>query len=545
VRFNRAERLSELASGGVTNRGRTPLPIVEGRDSKCSRQIYTCDVDYQPRLCGTFRVIPDGRMEQIILNGIAVPLDGIPRTDLANGGTGFILRLGKLFRKGRNTVVFRLADDQRFTGLGVQSTAESYANPYLIPFYTLMTLSALGFLLFALRKSEMTLAFIREHRTAFLGGGIALAALLLRLFVVPIMSGDYRLFLSPWFETIRARGFSAFHDGFYNYSPLYVYLLGIATLLPTCKILSIKLVSVVFDFACALILSRAVSTLRPESKIASFAVFAATIFLPTVFVNSSLWGQCDVLYVTFVVASLLCLASGRKNSDFAALLCLGIAFSLKMQSLFVLPVFGIALISGKARWRAVLIPPAVYFLTLVPAALAGRPVSELVTTYLRQVDYFPKMTLNAPTVWQWLPDDARLLVPGLVFAAVTITLLIGAWIIRTRNAKPSAETLWRLALLFSLAMPFVLPRMHERYFFTAEMLSLVYGALYPRRVWVPVLTVTCSLLGYGSNLMNPAPVPMGFVSAGILALTVFVAVDLFRKPERRDAKISANANGRS
>ena len=72
-----------------------------------------------------------------------------------------------------------------------------------------------------------------------------------------------------------------------------------------------------------------------------------------------------------------------------------------------------------------------------------------------------------------------------------------------------------LGLIFSLMIPWLLPKMHERYFYLAEMLSLCYAALYPRRLHVPVILMTGGLLSYHLYL---------FGGTGILSLELVAAI---------------------
>ena len=63
-----------------------------------------------------------------------------------------------------------------------------------------------------------------------------------------------------------------------------------------------------------------------------------------------------------------------------------------------------------------------------------------------------------------------------------------------------------LGLVFSLMIPWLLPRMHERYFYFAELLSLVYGAMYPKKIAVPAILMTGGFLVYSQYLFGGAPI---------------------------------------
>jgi hypothetical protein len=58
------------------------------------------------------------------------------------------------------------------------------------------------------------------------------------------------------------------------------------------------------------------------------------------------------------------------------------------------------------------------------------------------------------------------------------------------------------AFIFALAVPLLLPHMHERYFFIADVLSLAVAFILPKAAPVPALCSFASLLGYHAYLKN-------------------------------------------
>ena len=69
--------------------------------------------------------------------------------------------------------------------------------------------------------------------------------------------------------------------------------------------------------------------------------------------------------------------------------------------------------------------PAVYGVTLVPAWLVGRPLPDLLRVYLSQTDKYLALTMNAPTLYQWFPNDLyHILYPaGMLWCAAIVFLL--------------------------------------------------------------------------------------------------------------------------
>ncbi len=70
-----------------------------------------------------------------------------------------------------------------------------------------------------------------EPRLPLALGVVILLVTGLRVSLLDFTSGDYLRFLSPWYDFIVSYGgFSALKYGFSEYSPLYLYLLTLATL---------------------------------------------------------------------------------------------------------------------------------------------------------------------------------------------------------------------------------------------------------------------------------------------------------------------------
>lgn len=49
-----------------------------------------------------------------------------------------------------------------------------------------------------------------------------------------------------------------------------------------------------------------------------------------------------------------------------------------------------------------------------------------------------------------------------------------------------------LALFYTLLLPYFLPYMHERYWYPADLFSVVFAFYFPEKFYVPILTVLTS-----------------------------------------------------
>ena len=369
------------------------------------------------------------------------------------------------------------------------------------------------------------------------------SALALRLSLFYFESGDYLRFLSPWYDFIVSYGgFSALEHAFSDYSPLYLYLLTLATYLPLPKLYAIKLVSISFDFLLALFVLLIVR-LKYENRVVWVSSFFAALFAPTVFVNSALWGQSDATYASMLVASIYFAIQRRPN---LSLFFFSIALSFKLQAVFLFPLFIVLFLKRRVPIYSFLIIPATYMVSLLPAWLAGRPLVELLMTYPAQAGAWPTLTLNAPNLYQWvpddrlyrwLPDDLWLLVLnilswfGIVFTALLVGLLC---LVSWRSPVPlDGDVIVKLSLVSVLLLPFTLPHMHERYFFAADVISIVYAFYSPKRFFVPLLVGAASLFSYfpflfGDFLFGQGIIQMRYLAIFMGVSLIIAATDLTR-----------------
>ena len=98
-------------------------------------------------------------------------------------------------------------------------------------------------------------------------------------------------------------------------------------------------------------------------------------------------------------------------------------------------------------------------------------------------------------------------------------------------------TSWDLvtvSLLFSLAIPWLLPRMHERYFYLAECLSILYGVRYPRRLPVTLTVLAGGFLAYCSYLFGGMRILSNELVAAAFGLTlIYLTLTLLRELDAR------------
>lgn len=316
---------------------------------------------------------------------------------------------------------------------------------------------------------------------------ITTLAIIIRGLFFSVESGDYVQFLSVWFDTLKQNGgLAGIKTPIGDYNVPYLTILACLTYLPISSLVSIKLVSIIFDFfgaiTAALIVKKLTSTSN-YSNLLAVITYSIIIFLPTVILNGAAWGQCDFIYTSFILLSLYLLLNKK---HFWSLFVYGIAFSFKLQAIFILPLFIIIYLVNKdfSILNFLLIPVANLILSL-PALLLGYPLKNLLLVYINQTDTYHNLTMNFPNIYNLMHNYYDLLkLPGIIFTLTvvgTFTMIVWSTKKRISNKDLITYSLWLV-----LTITFFLPGMHDRYLFVADILSVIYVIINRKNFYLPI-----------------------------------------------------------
>jgi Gpi18-like mannosyltransferase len=338
-----------------------------------------------------------------------------------------------------------------------------------------------------------------------------------------------------WLHTIRDQGFHAFATGFSGYTPLYPYYLWIANAIlhPHVRDEAIlKLAPILFDFVLAFFVYKLVRLRHPRGLMPAYA-YLAVLFAPTVCLNAAYWGQIDSIWTSGVVACVYFLLTRR---ELPAFLAFAFAFVVKVQSVFLLPFLVALALKGKVAWRSFLLLPAAYLLMITPAAIAGRPVGDLLTIYVSQSDEYKDLTLYAANVYEWVPSGAHQLSrPALIWGFAVIAALLLALAARLRELT-SAQIV-ACATASVLVVPFVLPHMHDRYFFTADVLSIVLAFYVAQGYLIALAVQLASFFQYGPFLFGYTAISFHVIALGLLVTIVVLLRAIARSLAQPDGEL--------
>jgi Gpi18-like mannosyltransferase len=345
---------------------------------------------------------------------------------------------------------------------------------------------------------------------------------------------DVDTFLIPWFDHIRATGaIKAFAVPFGNYTPPYLYLLALVTpldaILPVPTVL--KLLSILGTVSLAGAMWRLLVAYDAPSPGRAAALI---LILPSTLLNAPLLTQCDAMWAA---ACVMALAMAIERRPASMLAWFGLALAFKLQAAFFGPFVVALLLNRRIGLHLWLIAPATAFATLLPAWAAGWPITDLLTIYVRQTSHFDLLSLNAPNLWiivQALPGSHALPLQGLA-----TTIAIGgsatyiAWL---ASRRIGTELILPAALLAPLLVAGALPRMHERYFFLADILAFALAMTMRNRAgWSIAALVqagsTLAVLGY---LLDTQALSM-FSAVAMIVATYRVTTLVIRSAGNRSA----------
>ncbi len=358
----------------------------------------------------------------------------------------------------------------------------------------------------------------------FVSVGVLLA-IFLRYSLLDFESEDYKFAVSQWFDFIQTHGgFKAMKYNFSNYTPPYLYLLTLSTKLPFTKLYSVKLVSIFFDFLMGLF-TFLIIRLKYKNGLNPWLSFLAVLFAPTVYFNSSYWGQCDAIYTTGLLASIYFLIKRRNGMAF---ICYSIAFSFKMQALILMPLFIILLFKQNVSIKHFLIIPTSYLITILPSAFAGRSLLDLLFVYWHQAHTYQVLTANAPNLYQWLPNEHyhMFVRAGIGFSLMMVSFYI--FIAYKSEKIITEEMLIKLSLVLTLIVPFFTPKMHERYFFPADLISIVYAFYFPKYFYFPIAIGLVSFFSYFPFLFGKTLFNLQHLAFALLIMILIASVDLIK-----------------
>lgn len=340
-------------------------------------------------------------------------------------------------------------------------------------------------------------------------------------------SRDWIKFLEPWTNKLTTEGFGALAEGFYDYTPGYMYVLWFITRLPIPALLGIKYVSIVFDFVLASVVTLICREIKED--INPLIPFSVVWICPTVISNSSMWGQCDAIYVSFLLLAILFILKEKWSM---AMICYGVAFALKVQSVFFLPVIILLCCIGKVQIRKLLYIPLVYILSIVPAFFAGRNLTDLLMIYVKQTGtYNNALSFRYPNIYYLIGEETFVELygqAGIWFCLSGLLIIMYYCLRKLLCIDLSKSMLVQIVLVSGAFAVYFMPFMHERYGFFVEIMAVIYAILYRHKWYVPVAYICSTFLAYVDYYLIESDVNFVILATIILIVLIDMLYTLWK-----------------
>lgn len=357
---------------------------------------------------------------------------------------------------------------------------------------------------------QKTLQWIDNKKNYLFFLVISMLGLLIRLVGFDFISGDMKVYLIPWYEMIKENG------GRYclgvqigNYNLAYQTIIAFMTYLDYPPEYLYKLLSVIFDYILAFSVALWISDVKQDNLFGFYfnVPYAVILFLPTIFFDSAYWGQCDAIYVSFIVLSLWFL---YKEKYIHAFICLGSAFAFKLQTIFILPFF-ISYYFHKKKFSIFyfFLAVFVFWLSGIGGFYYGRSLLEPFRIYFHQTSDWPQMWINICNFWAIFGNSWEFQIQYydiLSSLSVTLTLAIcgiGFYcVLSGRKEIDSPESFLNTACWFFWTCVMFLPAMHERYTYGVDVLLVLLCFVNKRYIPHAALSVTLSTITYMTFLVG-------------------------------------------
>lgn len=351
---------------------------------------------------------------------------------------------------------------------------------------------------------EKIIDYLKKHSLPIFIGAITLLAMWVRFKARGFISADMTGYLLPWYEEIKQGGLSSLGTQVGTYNIPYQTLIALMTYVNVKPVYLYKGFSILFDFllaAATALCVRKMGGLRSGMQAA--IAYALVLFLPTVVLNSSFWGQCDGIYTFFVLVCLYMLLCEREK---AAYVFLGIALAFKLQAILILPFLLIYYVVEKRHSILnLLISVAVFYVFCLPGVIARRSIWEPFQLYMDQGEAWAELYKNFPSFLVFFGNsrEAYQAIAGVMSAVIAAALGMELLYVlhskialyRTKYFFPvAAWTVWTCVLL--------LPMMHERYAYLLDILLIVSVLSYRRYLWAAVPAFLSGVVTYSCYLFR-------------------------------------------
>ncbi len=358
---------------------------------------------------------------------------------------------------------------------------------------------------------------------------ILTVGLALRFRGFPFESVDYQQCLSTWFDQLKAIGnISALsaYPGDYNYP--YIAILYFLTFLPLPSIYAIKMVSVLFDFLEAGILTVAAMHAATSEKRYDMGLitFALVFCNPLAIMNSGYLGQCESIWTALGLLAFYLVVVKEKPGW--GMFVFGMALGFKLQAIFILPIILIFYFYKKkfSILYMLWVPIAIEVLC-IPAIIGGCGWNSAIDQYLHLLGEYPFLFYYYPNIWTYFKEAPYYVFGTTAVIFTFIALLQFAVLFVKSNKKYLIRDYVQYAAWTAMTCTMLLPCMHERYNYMAEML-LPVSAMFDKKLRIPaMILILTSVQCIGQQFLGWKPISYYILAASNIIVYFYFSAHVF------------------
>ena len=389
--------------------------------------------------------------------------------------------------------------------------------------------------------------FLNKNLLIFLIILVTGISLLVRYMVCLYPTNDVVGYVFNWMNNIQKVGFNKFYTVDADYSPLFMFIISIFTCLPKGELISIngysfyanwmyylKTIYFIMDILIAVGVYLIIKEITKDKLKASLG-YMIFLCLPVQLTNSAIWGNSDSMYFCcFIYAIYFVL----KRKDYLVWLMFGISLALKLQSVFILPFLFYLVLSRRLKLYPIFMAFVGLMATFLPSYCCGASFTQPFTYFSKQVNGYSYLTLGCANIWKFFNvynGDSKSNVLNKASTLIGL-LFIGLFtaILYIRKIKLTQENIVYIATFLIGIVPFFLPHMHERYFYSLDVLILVYCFIKNKKYFFIILMQISSGIAYyhyltGNYIINSFGEDSVTIAAVInLFLLSYIFIDLFK-----------------
>lgn len=341
---------------------------------------------------------------------------------------------------------------------------------------------------------------------------------------------DFVLFLDPWIDTLRTDGLQALGTDFSNYNSPYLFLLWLFSLVIPDNLSVVKTIALVFDLLLAGAIYLLLKQLGRKTS-TSLIVAVAILSAPTIAVNSAFFGQCDNILGLCAVLAFYFFLKAKSSSSWATV---GAGIATKMQGIFVAPALLSLHIQRRSfSYRYVLVCIGAFLgLSIIPHLFGGdiRQILAISIDALQPMFGQKLLTFWTPNIYQFLPNDLYdiLKIIGIIVTAIVLLVVFYFSYKTSRQKNTHPQTIQQVTLYTAilLLLPFLLPTMHERYYYQAEIFLCIVAVLNPKFIWaalsLQIITMSAHInFDLGGPSINPI-LQLGAICVGVIIVSLLL-----------------------